>query len=66
MKNRMFRCLLDLAAALAASAAGAQGVHECRLDNDPRVGVKEDHRAPAAVLMAWSRAGSMDEAGGEK
>ncbi len=65
MKIRMFRCLLVLAAALAANAAGAQsGVREQTLANGLRVIVKEDHRAPTVAHMVWYRAGSMDEVSG--
>ncbi len=65
MKNRMFRCMFSLLAAVAASSAGAQtGVQERTLANGLRVIVKEDHRAPTAVHMVWYRAGSMDEVSG--
>ncbi len=65
MKNRMFRCMLGLAMALAVTAANAQtGAHEYKLANGLRVIVKEDHRAPTAVHMVWYRAGSMDEVSG--
>ncbi len=65
MKNRMFRCMFALLAAVAASSAGAQtGVQERTLANGLRVIVKEDHRAPTAVHMVWYRAGSMDEVSG--
>ena len=65
MKNRMFRCMFALLAAVAASSAGAQtDVQERTLANGLRVIVKEDHRAPTAVHMVWYRAGSMDEVSG--
>jgi zinc protease len=65
MKVRMFRHLLALIAAVAASTAGAQStVQEHKLANGLRVIVKEDHRAPTVVHMVWYGAGSMDEVSG--
>jgi len=62
----MFRRLFALLAALAVSAALAQGpVQERKLANGLRVIVKEDHRAPTVVHMVWYVAGSMDEVSGE-
>jgi zinc protease len=39
-------------------------VTEFKLDNGLKVIVKEDHRAPVAVLMVWYNVGSADEPGG--
>ena len=65
MRIRMFRILIALAAAVAATAAGAQSaVQEHKLANGLRVIVKEDHRAPTALHMVWYVAGSMDEVSG--
>jgi zinc protease len=65
MRIRMFRHLIALIAALAATAAGAQSAaQERKLANGLRVIVKEDHRAPTVVHMVWYGAGSMDEASG--
>lgn len=36
-------------------------VHEFTLDNGVRVFVREDHRAPVAILQVWYRVGSADE-----
>jgi zinc protease len=61
----MFRYLLALISAVAATAAGAQSAaQEHKLANGLRVLVKEDHRAPTVVHMVWYRAGSMDEVSG--
>ncbi|TAK66020.1 MAG: insulinase family protein [Betaproteobacteria bacterium] len=66
MGIRMFRRLFALLAALAVSAALAQGAaQERKLANGLRVIVKEDHRAPTVVHMVWYVAGSMDEVSGE-
>ncbi len=66
MRIRMFCRLLALAAAMAVTAAVAQGaVQERKLANGLRVIVKEDHRAPTVVHMVWYVAGSMDEVSGE-
>jgi zinc protease len=66
MGIRMFRRMFALVAALAVSAATAQGaVQERKLANGLRVIVKEDHRAPTVVHMVWYGAGSMDEVSGE-
>jgi zinc protease len=66
MGIRMFRGLFALAAALAVSAALAQGAaQERKLANGLRVIVKEDHRAPTVVHMVWYVAGSMDEVSGD-
>ena len=65
MRIRLFRRLFALAAALAMSAALAQGAtQERKLANGLRVIVKEDQRAPTAVHMVWYLAGSMDETSG--
>jgi len=61
------RQLARLAAALLTLAAPIQALanpFEQQLPNGLRVIVKEDHRAPTAVLMVWYRAGSMDETNG--
>jgi zinc protease len=65
MRIRMFRRLFALVAALAVTAAVAQGAaQERKLANGLRVIVKEDHRAPTVVHMVWYVAGSMDEFNG--
>jgi len=65
MRSRVFRHLFALAAALTATAAGAQSAaQEHKLANGLRVIVKEDHRAPTVVHMVWYGAGSMDEVDG--
>jgi zinc protease len=57
---RLSACLLALATPVAALA----NPFEQTLVNGLRVIVKEDRRAPTAVLMAWYRVGSMDETSG--
>lgn len=46
-------------------AAAAPPTHDFTLDNGLRVLVREDHRAPVAVLMVWYKVGSYDEAPGQ-
>jgi len=54
-----------LALALAATpCAAAAGVAERELANGLRVVVKQDRRAPVAVVMTWYRVGSIDEVNG--
>ena len=40
-------------------------VNKFTLDNGLKILVKEDHRAPVAVVMVWYRVGSADEQGGK-
>lgn len=44
--------------------SAAAGVTERVLPNGLKLLIKEDHRAPTAVHMAWYRAGSIDETNG--
>lgn len=48
----------------AAPCAAAAGVAERELANGLRVVVKQDRRAPVAVVMTWYRVGSIDEVNG--
>lgn len=48
-----------------ASAAEQSPTHDFTLDNGLRVLLREDHRAPVAVLMVWYKVGSYDEAPGQ-
>ena len=57
--------LLLLALASPGQAAEAPPTHDFTLDNGLRVLIREDHRAPVAVLMVWYKVGSYDEAPGE-
>lgn len=57
--------VLLLPLALPAMAAQTPPTHDFTLDNGLRVLVREDHRAPVAVLMVWYKVGSYDEAPGE-
>ena len=56
---------LTLALAGPATAAQTPPTHDFTLENGLRVLVREDHRAPVAVLMVWYKVGSFDEAPGE-
>ena len=62
MKQVIFRLLLLLPLCLSLSVQA--NPFEKRLANGLRVIVKEDHRAPTVVHMAWYVAGSMDEKNG--
>lgn len=46
------------------SCQSLASVHEFKLDNGLKILVKEDHRAPVAVVMVWYDVGSADEPGG--
>ncbi|WP_133139319.1 M16 family metallopeptidase [Legionella genomosp. 1] len=46
------------------STLAMSGVQKFTLDNGLKVIVKEDHRAPVAVVMVWYNVGSADEPGG--
>ncbi|KTC76046.1 zinc protease [Legionella birminghamensis] len=46
------------------SSLALAGVQKFTLDNGLKVIVKEDHRAPVAVVMVWYNVGSADEPGG--
>lgn len=46
------------------TVAHAQATQEMTLDNGMKIIVKEDHRAPVAVMMTVYRIGSADEPGG--
>ena len=61
---RQLARLTAAALLLAAPALALANPFEQQLANGLRVIVKEDHRAPTAVLMVWYRAGSMDESNG--
>ncbi len=64
--SRITRHLLPLAASLMTlvPSVALANPYEQQLANGLRVIVKEDRRAPTAVLMTWYRAGSMDETNG--
>jgi zinc protease len=53
-----------LCALLAPLPAGAQQVHEFKLENGMKLLVKEDHRAPIAVSQLWYKVGSSYEPNG--
>ncbi|KTD50379.1 zinc protease [Legionella quinlivanii] len=46
------------------STLAMSGVQKFTLDNGLKLIVKEDHRAPVAVVMVWYNVGSADEPGG--
>ncbi len=48
-----------------ASTQAASATHERVLANGLRVIVKEDHRAPVAMIMLWYKVGSADEIAGK-
>jgi zinc protease len=54
-----------LLAPVMALAATAPVTHDFTLDNGLRVLVREDHRAPVAVMQLWYKVGSYDEAPGQ-
>ncbi len=53
-----------LAGLLSVGASAAAPVHEFMLDNGMQVIVKEDHRAPVAVVQVWYRVGGSYEPNG--
>lgn len=56
--------LLGGVASGGAQAAAESPVHEFRLDNGMKVLVKEDHRAPIAVMQVWYKVGGSYEPDG--
>ena len=61
IRNILLTCLLLF---LAIPLASFGNPYQHRLPNGLRVIVKEDHRAPTVVHMAWYLVGSMDEVNG--
>jgi zinc protease len=57
-------CMLLVLAAVTGTSRAAGDTAERELANGLRVIVKPDRRAPVAVVMAWYRVGSIDEANG--
>lgn len=58
---RIIVTLITLGALMTGARAAAPPTHEFTLDNGLDVLVREDHRAPVAVVMLWYRVGSIDE-----
>ena len=56
---------LTIASSTATQPAPSIATHERVLPNGLRVIVKEDHRAPVAMIMLWYKVGSSDEAAGK-
>ncbi len=56
--------LLSLLPTLALATASRQNTEEFTLDNGLKLVVREDHRAPVAVVQLWYRVGSSLEAPG--
>lgn len=63
MRKLLFVLMLALAGP--GVAAEPPPTHDFTLDNGLRVLIREDHRAPVAVVMVWYKVGSYDEAPGE-
>ena len=56
---------LTIASSTATQPAPSIATHERVLPNGLRVIVKEDHRAPVAMIMLWYKVGSSDEVAGK-
>lgn len=56
---------LTIASSTATQPAPSTATHERVLPNGLRVIVKEDHRAPVAMIMLWYKVGSSDEVAGK-
>lgn len=56
---------LTIVSSIATQPAPSTATHERVLPNGLRVIVKEDHRAPVAMIMLWYKVGSSDEVAGK-